>query len=209
MFPIGHHSREFILNRRPTEPEERVKLWSEGKIQHDAWYWRRLRRNPPLGYLSLLWLSVSTLREPFCPDGNLFCWCPRVWCNIPGFSWYWSSNSLCSLIALICCYGYDMEDVNSLQKVSDCNLPWYPQAFRFSYAWNSSWLSISDGERKMYCLTRWSFSTRSNQEVHCIMFELNCCQSYYPKVRISLIFLAHKQSWQTARSFREKYSRSQ
>jgi len=74
MVTVGHNARVFVYNRRPTEREETAKRRSEGDMQPDAWYWRRARSNPPPGCLWRLWLSASTLTEPFRPDGNVFCW---------------------------------------------------------------------------------------------------------------------------------------
>jgi hypothetical protein len=44
-------------------------------MQHDAWNWSRVQSNPPPECLWQLWWSVSTLTEPFRPDGSIFCWC--------------------------------------------------------------------------------------------------------------------------------------
>jgi len=74
MVLVGHNTRGFIYNSRPTEREETVKQWSEGNMQRDVWYWRRAQSNPPLGCLWRLWQSTSTLKEPFRPDGNILCW---------------------------------------------------------------------------------------------------------------------------------------
>jgi len=52
-----------------------VKLRWEGDMQRDVWYWLRARSKPPPGCLWPLWRSVSTLTEPFRPDGIILCWC--------------------------------------------------------------------------------------------------------------------------------------
>jgi len=51
-----------------------AKRWSEGHMQRAAWYWHRAQSNPPPGCLWRLWRSASTLTQPFCPDGYVFCW---------------------------------------------------------------------------------------------------------------------------------------
>jgi len=61
----------FKIGDRQSEKKWRL----EGDMQRDAWYWRRARSKPPPGCLWRLWRSVSTLTEPFRPDGNVFCWC--------------------------------------------------------------------------------------------------------------------------------------
>jgi len=52
-----------------------VKLWWEGDIQCDTWYWRWARSKPPRWCLWRLWQSASTLTEPFRPAGIILCWC--------------------------------------------------------------------------------------------------------------------------------------
>ena len=41
----------------------------------DAWFWHCVWSNPPPRCLWQLWRRVSTLTEPFRPDGNVCCWC--------------------------------------------------------------------------------------------------------------------------------------
>jgi len=69
----GH--RVFVYNRILTERDETAKLWSEGHMQRDAWYRRLAWSNLPPGFLWWLWWSASTLKQPFRPDGHVFCLC--------------------------------------------------------------------------------------------------------------------------------------
>ena len=75
MVTVGHNPRVFVKYRRPTEREETAKLRYEGDMWPDAWSWCCARSHSPPGCLRRLWRSVSTLPEPFRPDGNVFCWC--------------------------------------------------------------------------------------------------------------------------------------
>jgi len=44
-------------------------------MHHDACYSCWARSIPPPGCLWRLWMSASTLMQPFRLDGNVFCWC--------------------------------------------------------------------------------------------------------------------------------------
>jgi len=71
---VGHNASVLVWNRRPTEEKDVVKQRSQGNMRRNAWYWRKVRSNPPLGYLWCLRWSASILTEPFRPDGNFYCW---------------------------------------------------------------------------------------------------------------------------------------
>jgi len=75
MFSVGHNAGQFLYNWRLTEREETAKGRSEGVMQRDTWYWRWAQSNQPRGCLCPLWLSASTVGQPFRPDRNLFSWC--------------------------------------------------------------------------------------------------------------------------------------
>jgi len=51
MVTVGHNATVFFYNRIPTEPEEMVKLRSEGDMQCDALFWRWARCSLPPGWL--------------------------------------------------------------------------------------------------------------------------------------------------------------
>jgi len=74
MVTVGHNTTVFVYNKILTEQEETAKLWSEGDMRRNTSYWRRAWSSLPPGCLWQLWLSASTLTEPFRPDGNIFCW---------------------------------------------------------------------------------------------------------------------------------------
>jgi len=74
MVIVVHNARVLVENWRPTEWKEMVIRRSEGTMQRDGWYWRRVRSNPPSGCPWRLWWSPSTLMDPIRPDGNVFCW---------------------------------------------------------------------------------------------------------------------------------------
>jgi hypothetical protein len=74
MVTVGHNARVFVANRRATEREGLAKRESDCNKQLETWYWHRAQSNPPPGYLWWLWRSVSTLKQPVRPDGNVFFW---------------------------------------------------------------------------------------------------------------------------------------
>ena len=51
MVTVGHNATVFIYNRIPTKREETAKPRSEGDMQRDASYWRRVRSSLPPGCL--------------------------------------------------------------------------------------------------------------------------------------------------------------
>jgi len=77
MVTIGHNATVCVYNRIPTEWEETAKLRSEGDMLCDQWFWCWAQSILPLGCLWRLWWCASTLTQPFCPDGNVFCWWVR------------------------------------------------------------------------------------------------------------------------------------
>jgi len=76
MVTVGHNPTVIVYNVIPRKRYETTKLRSEGSMQHDASYCGWARSSLPLGCLWRLWWSMSTLTEPFRPDGNGFCWWP-------------------------------------------------------------------------------------------------------------------------------------
>ena len=74
MVTVGHNTRVYHQNMRPTEQAEMVTLWSEGDVQRDALYWRRAQSKPQPGCGWWLWWSASTLIQQFRPDGSYIYW---------------------------------------------------------------------------------------------------------------------------------------
>jgi len=71
---VGHNPRYIVLNRRSTERDEMVQPQSEGNIECHLLNWCHVRSNLPLCYLWRRSQCASILTEPFCKDGNSFCW---------------------------------------------------------------------------------------------------------------------------------------
>jgi len=93
MVTVGHNATVFVYIRIPTEPDEMAKLRSEGDMQRDALLRRWERSSLPPVWLWWLRRSMSTLTEPFRPDGIVFCWCMSVAKLTMSGMWEWGCQS--------------------------------------------------------------------------------------------------------------------
>ena len=82
MVTVGHNPTVIVYKRIPTKPYDTTKPQSDGYMQRDVSYSCLARSSLPPGCLWRLWRSMSTLTEPFRPDGNVFRWLCR-YCFCP------------------------------------------------------------------------------------------------------------------------------